>query len=150
MANNERDLSADKKADMKRTRVPIHSQRDKFKFRNLRPDKFYYRLIKMTPDRIAQFMEAGYSWVRSDGTTKDIAGVEVPSEELGGIITVRGGSGVTLGLVCLPIETYKMDQKVKQDKITADEQAMRKRLAQMASSETGGYGSVEISTQNQA
>lgn len=150
MANNERDLSADKRADAKRARVPIHSQRDKFKFRNLRPDKFYYRLIKMDPDRIAQFMEAGYSWVRADGNTKEIAGVDVPKEELGSIITVNGRSGVTLGLVCLPLEIYKLDQKVKQDKITADEQAMKKRLAQMASPDTGGYGSVEISTSNQA
>ena len=129
-----------------RERVPISAQRDKFKFRNLRPDKFYYRLIDITkPDRVAKFMDAGYAWVREDGQTKAIDGVNVSKEEAGSIITVRGGLGVTLGLVCLPRSIHEQDQKIKMDDILETERAMKDHLNSLANPRMGGYGSASIS-----
>ena len=138
--------SIDDKIAEKRERVPVHESRDKFKFRGLNHDAFYYRLVKkQDTDRVMKFLEAGYSFVKKGGAVVPDSSIRTVDTSSGtdSLLEVPGGRGVTLVLMALPIEFYKQDQEAKEQKIKASEQDMYRDLKSKSSPAEGNYGSIE-------
>lgn len=140
-----RTLAAADEVSQARQRVPIAGQRDKIKFKNLDQKNFYYRLIDITnPDRVDRFMAAGYSFVTGTGSLKDIVGPDVTPEVRGSIVTVRGGGGVILGLVALPMNLYLEDLAAKEKEIKKWEDETKRELRKMADRSQGGWGEADF------
>src|SRR5438105_2846743 len=93
-------LSKEDKVELKRERIPVHAARDKLKFRGLDYDNFAYRLVNITKaDNLTRYLEAGYQFVAKD--PEGLAKLHVDSfDGVSSVITVGGGKGVTLALMC--------------------------------------------------
>jgi hypothetical protein len=122
-----------------RERVPVHESRNKWKFNGLDMKNFYYRLVNLEPDNVARFIEAGYAFVVKGGGTT--AGHEVDlADGTGSFVTIPGKQGVTLALMCLPLDVWQADQEAKEKSIKATEAGIKQRLADMANPNLGNYG----------
>jgi hypothetical protein len=141
-----RTTNVEQKLAETRERVPVHEARDKFKFRGLDNDNFYYRLVKKNdPERITTFLNAGYRFVTKDGTTHPDSSIKTAESADGtsSLIEIAGGLGVTLVLMALPREFYEQDQKAKQQKVDTLEADVYRDLQQKASPREGNYGKIE-------
>lgn len=102
-------------------------------------DKYSYRIVNDTGDRIAQFLEAGYELV--DASTHRVGDkrVNAASPE-GSKAQVSVGKGDKAYVMRIPKEWYEEDQKAKQAEVDRLEQSIKQ-----TAKGTGDYGSVSIS-----
>jgi hypothetical protein len=138
--------SVDEKVAEKRERVPVHESRDRFKFRGLNHDAYYYRLVKKNDlDRVAKFLDAGYVFVTKGGSVSTDNSIKTVDSTQGtsSLIEVPGGLGVTLVMMALPKELWDADQKTKEENIRASEADMYRDLKSKSSPQEGNYGGVE-------
>jgi hypothetical protein len=132
-------LSTEEKVTQNRERVPVHESKDKIKFRGLDHESFYYRLVRNTPDRINQFLNAGYTFVNKNGSVKGDAVVD-SSQGTDSLFEIAGGLGVTLVLMALPRDLWEQDQKAKQVQVDELEESMKQQLMEER------YGKVEMAS----
>lgn len=110
----------------KRTRrTPVDGARDILAVYDQDPN-YVYRWVAVDPhrpDRVERLKEIGYEVV----TDKVEVGQKVVdrNSKVGSAVTRLGGGGVTLVLMRQLKEWYDEDQKAKQDKVDALEQAMK-------------------------
>ena len=101
-------------------------------------DKFYYRFINDTDDRIARAVAAGYEHVPADEVqfaTKRVG----DSGEVGSNSVVSVGAGTKAFLMKLPKEFREEDIKAKHDEIRQREAALKNPDLE------GAYGKLDIS-----
>jgi len=99
------------------------------------------RVVNDVEDRIQRFKEAGYEIVQK----KDLPSGDPragDASQMGMPVSKSVGNGVKGVLMEIPEEWYKEDQKRKQDKIKADEMAMK----QSKGGVEGGYGDLQLNT----
>lgn len=124
-------------AEKKRTqRVPL-GQRDRL----TAPKKkgFRRRFVNDDGDRVQRYEAAGYNLVKDDIQVGDHKiGKDT---QMGRVVRPSVGGGTKAVLMEIKEEFYQEDQKAKQDKVTADEQAMKQ---QLNSGRDGTYGNVKI------
>ena len=116
--------SKEETVQLKRTRIPLHEARDKIKCQGLDYDNFHYIfIIYNDEDNVARYMAAGYEFVQKDGS---LVGEQAVDSATGtdSLVTIGGGKGDTLVLVCLPIDLYLEDQASEERDIKAREQGM--------------------------
>ncbi len=126
--------------EMKRARVPLYEARDKVKTMGLDPNNFHYKYIDIgDPDEVDRHLEASYVFVCKDGT---YVGEQVVDTVTGtsSIRTLGGGKGVTLGLMCIPIDLYLLDQAGEERKNKAREQGMFRDINATADKSKGNIG----------
>lgn len=102
-------------------RTPLGS-RARLSFSKKEPG-FIYRVINDVDERLVQAQEAGYEFVKGDGTLGD------PRAGEGGRVDSRiskpVGNGVRGFLMRIPDEYYKSDQDEKEKRVAASEAAMK-------------------------
>lgn len=135
----------EKTIEAKRERIPIHASRSVLDAPGLDPTRFFYRYIRIqNPENVQRYMDAGFHFVnRSGGQYVGDKNV-FTTEGFGSMFTKTGRDGVTLGLVALPLELWKVDQESK----LAENQKLlntqfRSLQAQM-DPKTGGYGHIGL------
>src|SRR6266566_2641277 len=121
-------MSKEEAVEVKRSRVPLHEARDKIATKGLDKLNFHYIYIDIdNPDNVNRYLSAGYLFVQNDGS---LVGDEVVDSAQGtsSIRTIGGGKGVTLGLVCLPMDLYLQDQAAEESDLKRREQGMIKNI----------------------
>ncbi len=103
--------------------------------RNLDQDRFYYRWVTDTNDRITSFKDAGYEIVSAKEAGLEKARLE-GGEGSDGLISVGGGQKAVL--MKLPIEFHKEDNLEKQEAVDNQMDAIEN------PDFDGRYGSIEI------
>jgi hypothetical protein len=81
------------------------------------------RLFNDTPGRIDAALAAGYRFVQADGQIGEDRAAAV--SKMGGNMSAHVGGGMKGYLMVLPEEWHQEDQKAKQKKVDASEEAMR-------------------------
>lgn len=128
--------------EMKNKRTPIDGQRDKLALNNLDPDFYYYWVVDQAEDgqRIAEFLDAGYTFVRPEEGVRAGQADVYTSSNVGSIIRVTAGrTGGYHYLMKLPMEYRKEDLARKAREVDATEETMR------ADIHDGQYGEIKIS-----
>lgn len=95
-----------------------------------------------TGDRIAAFKKGGYEHVPASVNTLGDSRVDAASPE-GSIEQRNVGNGQKGYLMRIPRELYEEDQKVKQQAVTATEEALKRPAID------GAYGSLKIDTKQE-
>ena len=131
----------------KRTRrTPVDRPRDILTVLNKDPN-YEYRWAAddpKRPGRIALLRERGYEVVVEE---MEIGQRTVDREsKVGSAITKAAGGGITLVLMRIPREWYEEDQKAKQAKVDAQEEAMKAdvRQGRIPGSVQPAFGKLEI------
>lgn len=129
--------------EAKRERIPIHASKSVLDAPGLDRTRFFYRYIRIqNPENVQRYIDAGYQFVNRSGGQyvgdKNVA----TTEGFGSLFTKTGKDGITLGLVALPLELWKLDQESKfaENQKLLDTQ-FRSLQAQM-DPKTGGYGHI--------
>jgi len=126
------------KADKRPKRVPLGT-RNVLKYPK-RPG-YVRRVVNDVEDRIYRFQQAGYEIVqKADLPSGDPRAGD--ASQMGMPVSKNVGNGVKGVLMEIPEEFYREDQKARQDKITADEMAMK----QSKGGVEGGYGDLKLGT----
>ena len=97
------------------------------------------RVVNDVEDRIYRFQQAGYEIVQK----KDLPSGDPragDASQMGMPVSKSVGNGVKGVLMEIPEEYYREDQKARQDKITANEMAMK----QSKGGVEGGYGDLDL------
>jgi len=124
-----------------KTRTAVASNRAPLTYRGLDRENFEPRFVLDKDDRIAMFLEAGYEFVKPNGSSVGEKTVETSSGLDSRVSKSTGGR--KLYLMQLPMKFYKEDQLAKQKQIDEMEQSMRPRKGESAEAD---YGKVEIKT----
>ena len=101
---------------------------------------YNYRIVNDEPDRIAQFIDAGYELVDSSQVRVGDRRVDAGGPE-GSKAQVAVGKGTKAYVMRIKDEYFQEDQKAKQDNIDKLEQSIKQPTLNKAD-----YGSVSIST----
>ena len=136
-----------KESTLKRPRrTPVDGARDILTVLNKDPN-YVYRWVAddpRRPGRIERLKERGYEVVaeKHEVGQKTVDKVS----QLGQFNTVAGGGGITLVLMRQLREWYDEDQKTKQDKVNALEEAMKAdvRQGRIPGSREPGFGNLDI------
>lgn len=135
-------LSKEEIIEVKRERIPVHEARNKISNRGLDTDTFYYRLIDINdPDNVERYVGAGYEFVQKAGTR--LGDIPDSTEGISSLVTINGGRGKTLALVCLPWELKHQDDKAQENKILEQERDQRRKLAALSDPNQGNLGRVD-------
>jgi len=131
-------------------RTPVEGARNILTVLNKDPN-YVYRFAAedpVRPGRVAWLKERGYEVVTQDMEVGDK--VVDKGSKLGSAVTRLGGGGITLVLMRQPKEWYDEDQKMKQEKVDALEEAMKLDVTQgkIPGSKAPGYGSLSINKRN--
>lgn len=126
---------------VRKPRVAVASNRAPLTYRGLDRENFEPRFVLDKDDRIAMFLEAGYEFVKPNGSGVGEKTVETSSQDGGRVSKSTGGR--KLYLMQLPMQFYKEDQLAKQRQIDEMEQTMRPRKNEGSEAD---YGKVEITT----
>ena len=125
-----------------KTRVPVASNRAPLTYKGLDRENFEPRFVLDRDDRIAMFLEAGYEFVKPNGSSVGDKTVE-SSSGLDSRVSKSSG-GRKLYLMQLPKKFYNEDQLAKQKVVDEIENGMRRSKADRDSA--ADYGKVEIKT----
>lgn len=126
--------------EAKRERVPLHQSRDRIKTRGLDLANFHYKFIDINEaENVQKHKEAGFDFVAADGS---IVGEKVVDSSTGTstLVTIPGGQGKLLALMCLPREYYIADQESEEQERLAVEQGLVKDINSTADSRFGNIG----------
>lgn len=135
-------LSKEETIAVKRERIPVHEARNKISNRGLDTENYYYRFIDVNdPDNVSRFVEAGYEFVQKAGTR--VGDIPDSAEGISSLVTITGGRGKTLALVCLPWELKNQDDKAQENKILEQERDQRRKLAALSDPAQGNLGRVD-------
>ena len=123
-------------------RVSVYeANRNKITVTNLDHENFQYRWVNDVENRIAMFLEGGYTFV--DKTGKEVGSGDVDSSKVPSSALSRGmGGGITAYLMRIPKELWLEDQQRKEREDIAALEAEMRRNAEKASD----YGKLTIST----
>jgi hypothetical protein len=116
-------ISRDEKA--RPARVSVASSRAPLVVKGLDQKNFFQKWVLDVDDRIQNFIEAGYDFVRKE--PKVVAGEKTveTSEGLDSRISKPAGRGLRLFLMQQPIKFRKEDQKAKDREIDLTEEAIK-------------------------
>lgn len=134
-------LSIEDKVTQKRERVPVHESKEILRFRGLDHENFYYRLVRKDADRVQKFLDAGYVFVKKNGTNVGDPKVDTASSP-DSLFEISGGLGVKLVLMALERGLWEQDQKTKALKPEELEAGMYAKLQEQSSKSEGNYGSI--------
>ena len=127
-------------------RVPVYeANRNKITVTGLDHENFMYRWVNDKEDRIAMFLQGGWSLVDKDGKKVGDGGVDTSTVTSSALSKGMGG-GVTAFLMRIPLELWKQDQDRKEKEENAALEAEIKRNAQKAAD----YGKLSIGVKNTA
>lgn len=123
-------------------RKPVYeANRNKITVTNLDQKNFMYRWVNDVENRIAMFLEGGWTLVDKNG--KEVGSSDVESSNVVGSALSRGmGGGVTAYLMRIPMELWLEDQERKEREDIASLEAEMRRNAEKASD----YGKLTIQT----
>lgn len=133
----------EKVLEEKRKRVPIHESRSSLDVPGLDQTRFFYRFIRIqNPQNVQRYLDAGFSFVNRSGGQyvgdKNVA----TTEGFGSMFTKTGKDGVTLGLVCIPMELWEQDQKAKLAEHQKLLDTQYRSLQAQSDPRTGGFGHI--------
>ena len=123
------------------TRTPVASNRAPLTYKGLDRVNFEPRFVLDKDDRISMFLEAGYEFVKPNGSLVGDKTVE-SSSGLDSRVS-KSSNGRKLYLMQLPMQFYKADQLAKIHAVEEMEASMRPRENKGAEAD---YGKVEIRT----
>lgn len=122
-------------------RVPVASNRAPLTYRGLDRENFEPRWVLDKDDRIALFLEAGYSFVPKRANT--VGDKTVDSKTLDTRVSKSSG-GRSLFLMQLPKQFYNDDQKAKQRAVDELDESMKRPGKGNAVNESVDYGSIKL------
>ena len=106
----------------RKKRTPVGGARDVLTLTGKDPN-YEYRFIVDAPGRVQRFIDGGWEVVTDP---HDIGQVTVDrGSKVGSAVTKASGDGRTLVAMRIPKEWYDEDQKAKQDRLDALDQAMK-------------------------
>lgn len=124
----------------KRERVPVHESKEKLSTKGLDHANYYYRYVKINDaDRVQKFLDAGYQFVRKNGSAIGDSTVET-SRGTDSLMSVSGGKGAQLALMALPRELWNKDQADKEKRIRELESSIKQGLVAQADPRVRGTG----------
>ena len=129
------------------TRIPVSSNRNPLKVRNLDQSRYVARFVNDVEDRIARFLEGGYQFVGQDGKLVVGEATAGTSSMVDSRVKKPVGRGVTAYLMAIPRELYEQDQAAKQREILEVEDSIRRPNKKASPiSEEVDYGKVSITS----
>lgn len=126
---------------VRKPRVSVASNRAPLTYKGLDRANFEPRFVLDRDDRIAMFLEAGYEFVKPNGSGVGEKTVESSTPE--GSRVTKSSGGRKLYLMQQPIQFYREDQLAKLKAIEEEEASMRPRVNRGAEAD---YGSISVTT----
>lgn len=127
-----------KRASGRPKRTPISGRRNVLTLRGAEQDKFHYRIVNDTGDRVKQLQDIGYEIVTDPTVQVGERRVANPTQE-GAPIKVSVGGGVQAYVMRIPKEYFNEDQKQKNDYVDELERGIKREAEKAAD-----YGKLEI------
>lgn len=133
-------LSKEETVNLKRERIPVHESRNKFSARGLDTDTYYYRFVDINnKDRVTALIEAGYEFVTKAQGVR-LADAPDSAEGISSLVTINGGRGALLALVCTPWEFKNQDDAAQEKRLLDQERDQRRQLAALSDPNLGNIG----------
>lgn len=132
---------------VRKTRIPVASQRAPLTYKGLDHKNYYYRWVIDQDDRIQNFLDAGYEFVKPTGHGSKVGDPTVDSakEHDTRVVKAARAGPYKLYLMQLDWEFYNADQKLKQKEVDLSEESMRRPGTGKAIPKQGvDYGNINL------
>jgi hypothetical protein len=125
-------------------RVPVAANRSPLVYKGLDTKNFQQRWVIDRDDRIALFLQAGYTFVKPRGLPVGHPSYDTQKQDGARVTQSAGYGGLKLYLMEIPMKFYKEDQAAKQRDVDEIENSMRTPGKGKAVGADVDYGKIDL------